>query len=42
MLTGDFLIFLHERNVKFGVFVDLDSELWIVEPSVVAFELEVF
>ncbi len=42
MLTGDFLIFLHEWNVKFGVFVDLDSELRVVKPSVVAFELQVF
>lgn len=42
MLTCDLLVFLHQGNVKFGVLVDLDSELRIVKPSVIAFILNVF
>ena len=42
MLPGYFFILLHQRNIKLGVLIDLDSELRVVEPSVVTFELNMF
>ena len=42
MLPCDFFILLHQRNIKLGVLIDLDSELGVVEPSVITFELNMF
>ena len=42
MLPCDFFILLHQRNIKLGVLIDLDSELRVVEPSVITFELNMF
>lgn len=42
MLACDLFILLHQWNVEFCVFCDLDSELRIVEPPIVTFKLNMF
>jgi hypothetical protein len=38
-MASNFLVFLHEGDIQFGVLDNFESELRVVEPSVIAFQL---
>jgi hypothetical protein len=40
MLSCYFLILLHQGKIQFCIFIDFDSELRVVEPFIVTFELD--